>query len=409
MKQPNLFWDDDQQQDAPKPEHKTKPQAAGKYVSSVWSFPHFNNNQLYRWYGTLPQPLVERLMTLYGLDDRTHVLDAFMGSGTTLDVAADRSLGAVGLDVNPVACLLSEARLFGVPDAASVLAEADQIVEDLTLGSSRFPAPQHGDQSAFVTADRYEYTRKWFRPDTLEAVLSLLFRIAETQDVRIQRLMFVVAAQVIRQVASVDPRCTHHLVTKQKPFIDPVPLWRKSLMEGLPAMRSVPADPSLTSVVQGSVLTAPIPENSVNFALVHPPYLGVINYHLIHRLASDLLDFVNSKRSPAALEPYNFDHQQLKKHDVSTDHSGKYQQFVEALASKMYGTVSPNGRCAIIIGDQRHKGHLRHPFTDFIRWFEKCGFMLEENFIWLLQNNGGMHVLRRGHFIDHNYILIFHK
>lgn len=411
MKQPNLFWeDDDRQQNARKPEQKTKSQVAGKYVSSVWSFPDFKSSQIYRWYGTLPQPLVERLINLYTSDSRARVLDAFMGSGTTLDVAAASSpLEAVGLDVNPVACLLAEARLFGVPDTASVLAEADQIVEDLTLGSVHTPASSHGDRKAFMVLDRYEYARKWFRADTLEAVLSLLFRIAETRDVRIQRLLFVVAAQVVRQVSSVDPRCTHHLVTKKKPFMDPVPLWRKSVTEGLPAVRSTPADSSLVSVVQGSVLTAPVPENSADFVLVHPPYLGVINYHLIHRLASDLLGFVNSVRAPAALKRYNFDHHELKKDDVSTDHTGKYQQFVEALASKMYETVSPDGRCAVIIGDQRNKGHLRHPFTDFIYRFEECGFTLEENFIWLLQNNGGMHVLRRGNFIDHNYILIFHK
>ena len=40
---------------------------------------------------------------------------------------------------------------------------------------------------------------------------------------------------------------------------------------------------------------------------------------------------------------------------------------------------------------------------------EGNGFGLEENFIWLLQNNGGMHVLRRGNFIDHNYIAVFRR
>jgi hypothetical protein len=67
------------------------------------------------------------------------------------------------------------------------------------------------------------------------------------------------------------------------------------------------------------------------------------------------------------------------------------------------------GRAVVIMGDARHKGLLRHPFTRVVDLMESRKFDLEENFIWILQNNGGMHVLRRGHHIDHNYILVFRR
>jgi DNA modification methylase len=385
---------------------RTKPRGTEQYTSSIWSFPGSGGEQLYRWYGTLPRALIERLISLY-TSNQSMMLDAFTGLGTALDVAADAKLQARGVDSNPLACLATESRLFGVPSDDAVLATADRIIRGPIC-----QAPANGARHKWddvLAEKRFAYTQKWFRADTLEAMLALMFRIAEVGDVRTQRLLFVSAAQVVRDVASVDPRCTHHLVTKQKPFINPLPLWREKVAQAVKVVRKRPSDPSLISVKQASILEAPIEDGSVDFTLIHPPYLGVIHYHLIHRLATDLLDIVNSVRRPAALQPYSFDHEQLKKTDVSTDNTKPYREFVEQLAKVMERVVAPGGRCAVIIGDQRYKGHLRHPFTDFIQSFEGRGFQLEENFIWILQNNGGMHVLRRGHFIDHNYILIFHK
>jgi hypothetical protein len=219
--------------------------------------------------------------------------------------------------------------------------------------------------------------------------------------------MFVAAAQVIRDVASVDPRCTHHLVTKQKPFIDPLPRWRELVAKNSAIVRVIPADKSKIKVIQGSAIGTEIGLQRADFVLIHPPYLGVIHYNAIHRLATDLLDYTNSIVNPVSLRKYYFNHESLKSEDMSTDDSKRYGKFVAAVANQMHNVVKPNGRCAVIIGDQRYKGHLRHPFTDFISEFEKHDFALEEHFIWLLENNGGMHVLRRGHFIDHNYILVF--
>lgn len=386
-----------------------KPSVADQYISSIWSFPGSGGEQIYRWYGTLPRPLIERIMSLYTGTEVNKILDVFMGMGVTLDVAADLGLKGKGLDINALACLAAEARLFGVPSKTEVMQVAHSVAQNLLQKSGSREEDGSQRWNDFLADERFEYTRKWFRADTLISVLDMLSEIAEIKDVRIQRYLLVAAAQVVRDVASVDPRCTHHLVTKQKPFINPVPPWLEQVSRGLPAIRSNSADEKLISVSQGSALGNHWNGESANLVLAHPPYLGVIHYHLIHKLASDLLDYINIRKAPASLQKYDFGYERLREGDVSTDNSDRYLSFIEQFASAMYNIVAPDGRCVIIVGDQRYKGHLRHPFTDFIQRFEGAGFALEELFIWILQNNGGMHVLRRGHFIDHNYILVFHK
>lgn len=380
---------------------KAKKSNALSFVSSLWHFPEPGEGQLYRWYGTLPAPLVDRLLSLYAAELNSRVLDPFAGTGVTLGVSQQRGLGCDGLDVNPLACLISEARIQGRPDLSA--GDVRGLFEGLEAGIHDYGQEANAD---FLGEPSYAYTRKWFGTESLERALAVFSAIAGVTDKRLQRLLFVAAAQEVRNVASVDARCTHHLVTKKKPFIDLWPGTRTRFLENLDQLRPA-REGGRSTIKQGSAL------NNVggeyDFVLAHPPYLGVIHYHLIHRLATDLLDFARRRFSASALLPFDFSYSDIKEGDVSTDNETRYRLFIDAFALAMEKAVKPGGAVALIIGDQRHKGRLRHPFTDFIRAFEDRSFVLEENFIWALHNNGGMHVLRRGHFIDHNYILVFRK
>ncbi len=345
--------------------------------------------------------MVEKLFDLYISKDK-RVLDGFAGLGTVLDVAADRQIHAVtGLDINPLACLAMQAKLFGIPSYDEVLNRAEKI-------SLKLDRHLSNEIPAIPLDPSFAYTRKWFRPDTWVSLLALLHEISRETDVRVQRLFFVACAQIIRDVASVDPRCTHHLVTKKKPYIDPTPNWLRRVKIIGDIVRRMPVDEQQIVVKQQSVLQHDL-GRQLDVVILHPPYLGVIHYHLIHRLATDLFGLVQNLYRPISLDGLDFRHTEIKSKDASTDRTENYRTFVRDLSAKMRSAIKPDGRCIIIIGDQRHKGHLRHPFTDFINDFEANDFELEEVFIWALQNNGGMHVLRRGHHIDHNYVLVLHK
>jgi hypothetical protein len=382
--------------------------ATGKngLISSIWTFPpeddvSYAAHSIYRWYGTLPGPLVGRLLDLYG-GGADAVIDPMCGVGTTLVEARLRGLSAEGWDVNPLACLITQTKLEPVPAAvASTLKALHGIEESL---NTRFH-----DTSAFAD-DSFDYARKWFSEASLERLLRVACATAETiADDRIARLLLVALAGCVREVAEVDARCTHHLVRKRKPYVDVLPLLQRralGIAEQLAAL-PLPEDGAYGVVRQADVMAQELPTNALS--LLHPPYLGVIHYHLIHRLSTEVLRFVQIVASPNVLDALNFDPVSLKASDVSTDRDDAYAGFTEGLTQKVAAATAPDGRVVVILGDARHKGHLRHPFTEFIFLMERAGLALEDLFIWILQNNGGMHVLRRGHHIDHNYILVFHR
>ena len=373
-------------------------------VSSVWQFDGRSDTIPYRWYGTLPKQLIERVFDLY-TDTQTIVFDPFLGTGNAAVVASERGLNFVGMDVNPLACLLTRLRLLEKPSDAEI-SEALEALEGLM--DNKGP-----ETSTFHTKEEFTYSKKWWREDSLNRTLSLFSAIADIQSPTLQCMFFVAACQEIRSVANIDARCTHHLVTKKKNYVDIFENFRSRIPTVINSMRtSVEHLPKTKhrprmSISQGDSTQIADDSSKFDFVFAHPPYLGMINYHLIHRLQTDMLSHVQQEKQPASLQGLNFLNSEIKADDVSTDSEQKYGQFIERFAEKMSKTVKQGGKCVVIIGDQRNEGIIRHPFTKFIQEFENNGFQTKEIFVWILQNNAGMHISRRGHFIDHNYILVF--
>lgn len=373
-----------------------KSEAVG-FVSSVWQFEGSGGQLPYRWYGTLPEQLIERVLDLYAPQSE-NFLDPFIGTGTSLKIAANRDLESLGLDVNPLACLIAKLRL-NKPPLETTLDESFR----------RITSKRKFRSDDFFDDERFEYSRKWWRRDSLIQTLSLFDAICDEQDSVIQSIFFIAACQKIRDVANIDPRCTHHLVTKKKEFIDIKSGLRKHIDKVVKSMNQDEKYASKILVKQADSIDENLNIGKFDLVLAHPPYLGMINYHLIHRLQTDILHYVSESRNPNALFDLNFENSSIKSHDVSTDSENKYSTFVARFAERMSKIVNQGGKCVVIIGDQRNKGNIRHPFTTFISEFEKFGFNTKEIFIWILQNNAGMHVARRGNFIDHNYIIVFEQ
>lgn len=383
-------------------------QSSNGYVSSVWDFPpdvdvSYAAHTIYRWYGTLPGPLVGRLLDLYAdPQSALPVWDPMCGGGTTLVEARLRGIPAVGWDVNPLACLVARAKIHS---GAVSIADVDSALEWIR---ARAAAP---NWTGGFGDDSFAYAGKWFETAALDALLELTDVVAQVPaSPSTERILLLALAASTRDIAEVDPRCTHHLVRKRKVGADPFDVFERKARGLAGALAAAPNldQVSRISVDQCDMASASEPPPS-SLAIVHPPYLGIIHYHLIHRLGTELLRWVNERRAPECLDGFLFDPDWIRSVDGSTDHEGAYGHFVDRMCSTLEQGVVPGGHAVVIMGDGRHKGLLRHSFTNVIGVMESHGFAMEENFIWLLQNNGGMHVLRRGHHIDHNYIMVFRR
>ena len=81
------------------------------YIDEIWEIPtkadtHYFTHGMYRYIGKFPPQIPREILSRYARPGMT-VLDPMCGGGTTLVEAAAAGCNAIGVDVNPVALMVS--------------------------------------------------------------------------------------------------------------------------------------------------------------------------------------------------------------------------------------------------------------------------------------------------------------
>ena len=91
----------------------------GKLANVDWDFPervsHSGIEGLHPYPAKFVAELPRTLLNILPIPAETAVLDPFCGSGTTLVESQRHGLASVGIDVNPIACLMSQVKTESVP------------------------------------------------------------------------------------------------------------------------------------------------------------------------------------------------------------------------------------------------------------------------------------------------------
>ena len=358
------------------------------FISSVWDFPDVGSTQtgylthdFLRWYGKLIPQLVSRLLDMYTIEDDL-VLANFSGSGTVCLEAHLANRNAIGIDANPLALLLSKVK------SSPAKFESDKIIELLDKYEKKSSTKYKND----------EFLQKWFSQNAYEDLVRYFEAAKMIEDEKLRNTVTLAIASIVKKVSRVDSRCVNHIVVdNNKNSVDV----RKSLLEKLESMSrdidSLESKKSKAKVIieQGDARKLSLKNNSVDFILSHPPYLGAIDYTNIFQLENLMLE--NDNKS-------------IDVNDISTTSMKNYLSSMQKVFDEMYRVLKPGKFMAIVIGDNRKDGNIQPTFSYFIQdATSRLGLELKDIFVWVTKGKAGMNVKRRGNFIDHNYILIFKK
>ncbi len=162
----------------------------------------FLSHGLHEYRGKFNPQLAQSLLNIMGAEPETLVVDPFMGSGTTGVVALTLGMPFAGSDLNPLAVLMSQAKL----DIARP-AFAGRILKLLTSGTDRLmgAAQDKGPVTARWDAATNETLCAWFQGDTLREVANVLDQI-DNEPRWAQTSLKVALSSVLRSVSLQDPR-----------------------------------------------------------------------------------------------------------------------------------------------------------------------------------------------------------
>lgn len=171
---------------------------------------------LHEYKGKFNPQVVKALLNILGVEPGQRVLDPFCGSGTTLVECSHLGITSWGIDVNPLAVFLSNAKTRALATPAAELRIAlDELAQSL----------RDADPKAVEIDDspRRDYLKSWFDCDILQTIeLTLEKTKSVTGDM--SAVFLASASNLLRDYSLQDPNDLRVRRRKSKlptvPFID---------------------------------------------------------------------------------------------------------------------------------------------------------------------------------------------
>lgn len=226
------------------------------------------------------------------LDDNTltngKILDPFSGSGTTLLAAQNRNLHAIGFEVNPFTCMLSECKLHKYTKSEIVEFETN-IHAVLTLSKKSSPLPER------------DMMKKVFSKEVESQFLSIKHNILHLKVSKNILNLYLLGWVSLIELFSNYKKSGNGLKKRKKTgkdqgnqsFIDELQSLYRAMLSDIKGQKST----SRSTLIKDSCLHLDkyIENNSIDGVIFSPPYANCFDYTEIYKLELWFGDFVETK------------------------------------------------------------------------------------------------------------------
>lgn len=152
---------------------------------------------LHEYKGKFNPQVAKALLNIFGVRSGQRVLDPFCGSGTTLVECAHAGVRGVGIDINPFAVFLANAKLHALVTPFAELRAAERRVLRHLERRTRRAASGRGQRIA--------YLRSWFTPEILGLIETLRTVIDDVSGPDAP-VFLALASDLLRDYSLQDPK-----------------------------------------------------------------------------------------------------------------------------------------------------------------------------------------------------------
>lgn len=168
-----------------------------------WDFPDSdtreNINSIHPYPAKFIPEIPRNLIRLIGLPPGTCVLDPFCGSGTTLVEAQVAGFPAIGIDLNPIACLISNVKTRPLP--ADFLESAKAVVKE-------------AKKSRKAAVPKISNLDHWFRTDIQEAIAKLLAKVVLIENASTKDALRLTLSSILVRVSNQESDTRYAAIRK---------------------------------------------------------------------------------------------------------------------------------------------------------------------------------------------------
>lgn len=312
------------------------------------------------------------------------VCDPFMGCGTTVVESLIYKRKVIGIDINPVAWLITRAKSTPV-EPEKIEKEVNNILEDLAL----YIKPDKKTQKTLINKnikpivpqlERIEY---WFPNEKIRKELGIILsRINQIKDKDIKYFCLCGFSHILKNSSIWLMKSTKPTRNLDKEPTSPLSSFKRHIKKMLRGNRklyeTIPKDVknnlnNYLSIKQDDARSLPCEENSVNLIVTSPPYVTSYEYADLHQLTALWLEYAKNVREfregfIGSIYKRGGEHDGIKselaKEEIK-ELSRKSNREAEAVRDyffemqqsfkEMYRVLKPGAKACIVIGNTQLK------------------------------------------------------
>lgn len=280
-----------------------------------------------------------KLLNTLPVPSNTVVFDPFCGSGTTLSVAQELGFASVGVDLNPIACLMSRVKI------GAFSHEYEQYPEQLIKQAKDF----------FMPVDvNIPNINHWFEPEVQYAIAALRKAIVLIPDLALKDIMNLALSAIIVRVSNQDSDTRYAAVKKDVSAEKTFQLFLMSCRKILEALKQRTWEITPATVLHGNTLRLShekLPK--VGIVITSPPYPNAYEYWLYHKYRMWWLGY-----DPLVVKN---DEIGARAHFFSGASKNKKQDFAEQMTelfNLFAKVVIPGGYICFVVGRSKIHGEI---------------------------------------------------
>lgn len=281
----------------------------------------------------IPYSLLRLLQVPVG----TYVFDPFCGSGTTLSVAQQMGYPSIGVDLNPIACLISRVKTAILPDHIENL--CDVIVDG---AKKRF-------QPISVDIPNIDH---WFLPEIQYAIAALKAEIQFQKDLVVRDILSLSLSSILVRVSNQESDTRYAAVRKNITADKTYQLFVVAYKRIFNALRDRKWNICPARVLQADTLE--LSANSlpaIGLVITSPPYPNAYEYWLYHKYRMWWLGYdpLKVKEKEIGARAHFFSGSTKKE-------SASFSEQMEKTFSLLKKVVVPSGYVCFVVGRSKIHG-----------------------------------------------------
>lgn len=323
----------------------------------------------------IPNQLIQELSSVGDT-----VLDPFCGSGTTLLEALLLRRNVIGIDANPLACLIARAKTARLND--SEFSELEEFISKI----QRAEKLVNTGKSLFRKKDEYlAYAKSfdksdldfWFTKEVQQELAWIKMRMQDLKSAQSRDVAAAVFSAIIVNVSRQDSDTRYTRREKEVRSGQVLTKYTDLLFKQLAHLKELAEliQPELSrEVICSDVLKTPsLPK--VKLIVTSPPYPNAYSYHLYHRTRMLWLDMDQTTFKQEEIGS----HRKYSSKSMNAANSETFRSELAIILKWLNEHLEPGGHICFLLGDSKIRGEIIKNDILFIEVAAGLGLELVSN------------------------------